>query len=104
MKKAPAVHCLETTELEKNVYVLGPILEMDAGNSVLTSLDPNEVSTFHVQILVKKAPTVYCLETTELEKNMYGSGRLLQMDAGNSVLTPLDPNEVSTFHVRSIML
>jgi hypothetical protein len=49
VKKAPAVHCLETTELEKNMYVPGPILEMDAENSVLTSLDPNEVSTILVR-------------------------------------------------------
>ena len=57
-----------------------------------------------VRIIVKQAPTVHCLETTELENNMYGLGRHIKMDAGNSVLTSLDPNEVSTFHVRSIML
>jgi hypothetical protein len=53
---------------------------------------------------VKKAATVLRLETTELEKTIYGRGSLVKMDAGNLVLASLDPNKVSTFLVRSIMV
>ena len=46
VKKAATILRLETTELEKKMYVRGPQFEMDEENSVLASLDPNEDSTF----------------------------------------------------------
>ena len=46
VKMTEAVHRLEITELEKKMYNLLKEFEMEARNTVLISLDPNEVPKF----------------------------------------------------------